>query len=164
MLFDLMCPPALAGYASVPRKQETFSHLQEPTMSAKKAEPTNDPILAEFRETMYKLYYPEGLSEQNHLDTLSRPIVCTPIKANNETISQWVISVNGSPPKGTLVIDGKGHASDPVFLLRMNFKRVGATNATLVCARREVGISHHYATDDKDEGQATGSDCNPCRK
>jgi hypothetical protein len=56
----------------VPRKQEAFSHIEEPTMSAKKSEPTNDPILAEFRETMYKLYYPEGLSDNGRLIFLRR--------------------------------------------------------------------------------------------
>jgi hypothetical protein len=83
-----------------------------------------DPIVTQFRETMYKLYYPQGLNEQNHADALTRPLVCTPVKGDNETISQWVISVNGSPPKGTLVIDGKADAQAPVFFLKTKFDRV----------------------------------------
>jgi hypothetical protein len=84
----------------------------------------SDPVVTQFRETMYRLYYPQGLSEQNHADTLTRPLVCTPIKGDNETISQWVISVNGSPPKGTLLIDGKADAQAHVFFLKTKFDQV----------------------------------------
>jgi len=38
-------------------------------------------------------------------DFKSRPLVCTPYKANHGVVSGWVICVNGSPPKATLLID-----------------------------------------------------------
>ena len=54
-----------------------------------------------------KWYHPEGPSATQRRDYLNRPLVCTPYAGSYGKISGWVVCVNGSPPKGTLVIAGE---------------------------------------------------------
>ena len=59
---------------------------------------------------------------------VKRPLICTPVKANYDTISAWVVSVRGSPPKGTLYIsiESKDAPESVRFLTAQKSKLVSA--------------------------------------
>lgn len=61
-------------------------------------------------------------------DYLRRGLVCTPFVGGYGKISGWIICVNGSPPKGTLVVFGEGPPNAPAYYLSGNSRRVSGDN------------------------------------
>lgn len=49
-------------------------------------------------------------------DVMTRELVCTPVRANGGTLSNWVVSVEGSPPRGTLLLPSMAGQSDYYFI------------------------------------------------
>jgi hypothetical protein len=68
-----------------------------------------------------KWYYPQGAGSTASKDQyLARGLVCTPYLGESyhgpRGPAGWVVCVNGSPPKGTLVLLGRGPPSSAYFL------------------------------------------------
>lgn len=59
-----------------------------------------------------KRHFPDGASTKAIADFEKRPLECTPFSGNYGELAGWVICVNGSPPKGTLVVFESGKAFD----------------------------------------------------
>jgi hypothetical protein len=78
----------------------------------------SQPALA-MMQMFLKWYFPEGPSAKDSREYLKRSMVCTPYMGSYGKLSGWVICVNGSPPKGTLVIMG---TSPPLAAFRLGQK------------------------------------------
>src|SRR6516162_7942207 len=70
-----------------------------------------------------KWSYPEGPSAGDSEQYLTGALVCTPYRGSIDKTSGWVVCVNGSPPKGTLVIIGT-NAPQAAFRLGRKSRRV----------------------------------------
>lgn len=57
-----------------------------------------------FKDLLADLNLKKGASSKAIASFKDRPLVCTPYNGNHGTISGWVICVNGSPPRGTMLI------------------------------------------------------------
>jgi hypothetical protein len=58
-----------------------------------------------------------AMSNANHIphkDMVGREVVCTPVAGAYETLAYWVIVVNGSPPRGTIIYEPR---YDEFFLI-----------------------------------------------
>jgi hypothetical protein len=62
-------------------------------------------MLDNLRELLSELFLGRQCSERSHNDMLRRPLHCTPYTGGyGDTPVGWIIAVEGSPPKGTLMI------------------------------------------------------------
>jgi hypothetical protein len=61
------------------------------------------------------LYLPPRISAETRAGFMSRDLVCTPYLGNYGEVAGWVICVNGSPPKGTLVLSADNPDDAPVI-------------------------------------------------
>src|SRR5262245_46051271 len=75
-------------------------------------------------QLLLKWYYPEQSTAKVRSDYLQRGLICTPFAGGYGKVSGWVICVNGSPPKGTLVVFGKGPPNAPAYYLSGRSRRI----------------------------------------
>jgi hypothetical protein len=82
-------------------------------------------------------------------DIVSRELICTPCGGNYGSLAAWVVSVNGSPPKGIIFIGQCRYSNaDDVFLIYgAKSKRLGFAQANIVRRFEAVHLS-------KDDGHA----------
>ena len=83
-----------------------------------------DQTAKDLMHLLLKWYYPDGTSAKNSLDYLRRGLNCTPFVGGYGKNSGWVICVNGSPPKGTLVVFGEGPPGSGAYYLGGKCKTV----------------------------------------
>jgi hypothetical protein len=63
-------------------------------------------------------YYPDGTESAHIADYKRRSVFCTPFQGDSaEAMAGWVVCVDGSPPKGTLVIFRKGPPNSSAYYL-----------------------------------------------
>lgn len=84
-----------------------------------------------------------ALTELRHLifrltkvrDSRERDLVCTPYGGTYETVAGWVIVVEGSPARGTILIDGLFISAIPqvFFIDEGKSRRLGSEQARIVC-------------------------------
>jgi hypothetical protein len=66
-------------------------------------------------------------------DLYARPIICTPIGGCYGKISAWVVTVEGTPPRGTLFIGQSRYIPDDVFFIDQDrCRRLGMNDAEIV--------------------------------
>jgi hypothetical protein len=81
----------------------------------------------ELMQLFVKLYYPRRIHEgyaQACAEYQRRDLVCTPYGGNYGRLAGWVVCVNGSPPKGTLISSVEGPDEVPTFFLAGTAKRM----------------------------------------
>lgn len=68
-------------------------------------------------------------------DIKDRSIVCTASRAHYGRCSHWIISVEGTPPRGTIIFDTNRYTPGTAFLLIQDkCKRLTGKSYEIVCA------------------------------
>jgi hypothetical protein len=88
----------------------------------------------DLQHLLMKLYYPRGVDRETAEGYLRCGLVCTPFGGNCGKKAGWAICVNGSPPKGTLIVSGEGPDEVPTFFLGATAKRMGEKQDTVIQA------------------------------
>lgn len=66
-------------------------------------------------------------------DVKNRSIICTASRARYEKCSHWIISVEGSPPRGTIIFDTARYTPGVAFLVVQNrVKRITGKSYNIV--------------------------------
>jgi len=65
-------------------------------------------------KSLYKLISRRGRIPLS--DMIDRPLICCGIPAHYGTVSHWVLSVEGTPPRGTIVFDVNRYSLPQVLL------------------------------------------------
>jgi hypothetical protein len=86
------------------------------------------------QQMLIKLYYPHGADQETTDGYLRCGLVCTPFGGNCGKKAGWAICVNGSPPKGTLIVSGEGPDEVPTFFLGPTAKRLREKQGKVVQA------------------------------
>src|SRR4051812_48176811 len=81
-------------------------------------------------------------------DLAGREVVCTPCGGNYGCVAYWLLAVNGSPPRGTILFDANGYTPTIAFLIDAErSRRLGAAQARIVevFVRRFLGKKGHWS-------------------
>lgn len=85
-------------------------------------------------------------------DTRQRELICTPCGGNYGSVAYWVIAVNGSPPRGTILFGSHYDLPPDIFFIdQCRSRRLGQSQCGVVkdfvnCFLREQ-VSDHYRRD-----------------
>jgi hypothetical protein len=103
----------------------------------------------ELMQLFLKLSQPHGKYEgraEADAEYQQRDLVCTPYVGNYQRIAGWVICVNGSPPKGTLIVSVEGPDEVPTFFLGATAKRMREKENKIIQAFYDEHLKDKNAT------------------
>jgi hypothetical protein len=87
------------------------------------------------KEFFADFYLSREASIQDQNNYLARSLVCTPFGGRHGSTAGWVICVEGSPPKGILVINYLEGAGRSVYSLKGKLKQITAEKQLAVIDR-----------------------------
>ena len=87
------------------------------------------------KEFFADFYLSAEASIKDRANYLARSLVCTPFGGRHGSTAGWVICVNGSPPKGVLVINYLEGAGRSVFSLKGKLKKITSEKQLAVIDR-----------------------------
>ncbi len=82
--------------------------------------------------SLFAKWYAKSWSAKSIADYKKRDLVCTPFAGNYGTTAGWVICVNGSPPKGTLLVFDSGPPNSPAFYIHSTSRRISSEQQSAI--------------------------------